>query len=106
VACDGNDRLLTVDLATGHIQNNQPVAHDPDVLATDADAGRLYVAAESGNLSTYNIANSDTPQSLGEVFIAPDAHTVAVDPVSHRLYFALANLNGHATLRVLAPLPN
>ena len=106
VACDGNDKLLTVDLATGHVLNRQPVAHDPDVLAVDADARRLYIAAESGNLSTFDIADPNAPASLGDVFIAADAHTVAVDPVSHRLYFALANLNGHAVLRVLAPRPN
>ncbi len=104
IACDGNDQLLTVDLAAGHVLNRQPIAHDPDVLATDAAVNRLYVAAESGNLSTFDIAKPDTPKSLGEVFVAPEAHALAVDRVSHQLYFALANLNGRATLRVLAPI--
>jgi DNA-binding beta-propeller fold protein YncE len=102
IACDGNDRLLTIDLPTGHVLNRQLVAHDPDVLATDAN--RLYVATESGDLSTFDITGPGTPKSLGEVFVAPDAHAVAVDPLSHQLYFALANMNGHAVLRVLAPL--
>jgi DNA-binding beta-propeller fold protein YncE len=103
VACDENDRLLTVDLSSGRILNKQPVAHDPDVLAIDPVSGRLYVATESGDLSTYDVAVPDAPKSLGDVFIAEDAHTLAVDPVTHRLYFALANLNGRAALRVLAP---
>jgi DNA-binding beta-propeller fold protein YncE len=106
VACDGNDQLLTVDLASGRVLNKQPVAHDPDVLATDADRNRLYIATESGNLSTFDTTNASAPKSLGDIFVAPDAHTVAVDPVSHWLYFALANLNGHAALRVLAPKPD
>jgi DNA-binding beta-propeller fold protein YncE len=106
VACDENDLLVTVNLASGRIMNKQSVAHDPDVLVVDPGANRLYVAAESGNLSTYNIATPDKPASLGDVFIAPDAHTVAVDPMSHRLYFALADLNGRAVLRALAPKPN
>lgn len=106
VACDENDHLLTLDLASGRVLSKEPVAHDPDVLAIDPLADRLYVAAESGNLSTYNISNPDKPVSLGDIFIAPDAHTVAVDPVSHRLYFALADLNGRAILRVLAPKSN
>lgn len=106
VACDGNDQLLTVNLATGAVTNRQPVAHDPDVLAIDPAMGRLYVAAESGDLSTYNIDLAANPRSLGDVFVAVDAHTVAVDPVSHRLYFALSNQNGRAMLKVLAPLPN
>lgn len=103
VACDKNDQLVTVNLATGHILNEQPVAHDPDVLATDPGENRLYVAGESGILSTYNIVTPDKPELLGNIFIARYAHTVAVDPVSHRLYFALAELSGRAVLRVMVP---
>ena len=100
------DKLLTVDLASGHVLNKQPVAHDPDVLAIDPVANRLYVAAEPGTLSTYDVAVPNAPKSLGDVFVAEGAHTVAVDPVTHRLYFALANLNGRAALRVLEPENN
>jgi DNA-binding beta-propeller fold protein YncE len=103
VACDGNDRLLIVDLASGRVLGNLPVAHDPDVLAVDAATNRLYVASESGNLSTFNITAAEAPVSLGDVFVADDAHSVAVDPDSHRLYFALADRNGQAELHVLAP---
>lgn len=102
-ACDGNDRLLAVALATGQVLKVLPVAHDPDVLAIDPGNNRLYVASESGNLSTYDIADPRAPASLGEVFVARGAHAVAVDPVSHRLYFGLADFDGRAVLRVLAP---
>jgi DNA-binding beta-propeller fold protein YncE len=105
VACDGNDRLLAVDLATGRVLANQAVAHDPDVLAIDGTAHRLYVASESGNLSTFDIAKPETPASLGDVFVAEGAHSVAVDPGTHRLTFGLADAGGHAVLRVLAPKP-
>jgi DNA-binding beta-propeller fold protein YncE len=102
-ACDGNDRLAAIDLATGRTLHVQAVAHDPDVLAIDPHAHLLYVAGESGNLSSFDIAHPDAPHSLGDVFIADGAHAVAVDPVSHRLYFALADMNGRAVLRVFAP---
>lgn len=106
VACDENDVLQTVDLSNGLVLNQQPVAHDPDVMAMDGELNRLYVSAESGDLSTFDIAVPGAPKSLGNVFVADDAHAVAVDPVTHQLYFALANLNGHAALRVLAPKAN
>ena len=106
VACDGNDVMLTVDLTNGRVLNQQPVAHDPDVMAIDAEMNRLYVAGGSGDLSTYDIAAPSVPKSLGNVFVAYGAHTVAVDPATHQLYFALANLNGYASLRVLAPKAN
>jgi DNA-binding beta-propeller fold protein YncE len=102
-ACDGNDRLVTIDLATGRTVHQQQVAHDPDVLAIDPEAKRLYVASESGNLSSFDIAHPSAPESLGDVFVAEGAHALGVDPVSHRLYFGLADMNGHAVLRVLAP---
>ncbi|MGN6516550.1 MAG: YncE family protein [Rhizomicrobium sp.] len=102
-ACDGNNRLLAIDLQSGRVLRALPVAADPDVMFLDPALGRLYVAAETGNLSTFDIASTAEPVSLGDVFVAEGAHTLAVDPVSHRLYFALANLGGKAVLRVLTP---
>jgi DNA-binding beta-propeller fold protein YncE len=103
VACDGDNTLLTVDLTNGNILGRQTLGHDPDVLAVDPTTRRLYVASESGNLSSFDIMAAQKPVSLGDTFISEDAHSVAVDPVSHRLYFPLANVNGQTILRVLAP---
>ncbi len=103
VACDSNDLLLTVDLTTGKILNRQPLGHDPDVLAIDPGVKRLYVASESGTLSSFDITRARVPTSLGDVFVGVDAHSVAVDPTSHRLYFPLADVNGRSVMRVLAP---
>ena len=105
IACDGNDRLLTVDLTTGKVVDDKPLGHDPDVMAIDWGAKRLYVAAESGNLSVFDITTPAAPAPLGIVFVGMSAHSVAVDPATHRLYFPLANVKGHAVLRVLEPKP-
>jgi len=102
VACD-NDVLLVVNLETAHVICARPVAHDPDVLTIDPDMQRLYVASESGTLSTFDIANPQSPVLLANIFVGDDAHAIAVDPSSHRLYFALANVDGKTVLRVLAP---
>jgi DNA-binding beta-propeller fold protein YncE len=103
VACDENDVLLTVDLANGKILSHLPLGHDPDVLALDPVARRLYVAGEAGKLSTFDITNAAAPVSLGETMIGPNAHSVAVDPATHRLYFPLADQNGRAVMRILTP---
>jgi DNA-binding beta-propeller fold protein YncE len=47
VACDGNAALLTVDLSSWQVTGTTAVGQDPDVLAYDGGAHRLYVAAES-----------------------------------------------------------
>ena len=104
-ACDGNDVLMTIDLRTGTILGHLPLGHDPDVLAMDAGYKRLYVASESGRLSMFDIADPRAPKALGETMIGPNAHSVAVDPSSHRLYFPLADAGGHAVMRVLVPAP-
>ena len=103
VACDGNDRLLTVELATGKVLNALPLGRDPDVMAIDAGTHRLYVAGESGVLSSFDIADPAKPDALGDVFVGPNAHAFAIDPASHRLFFPLGNVGGQSVLRVLAP---
>ena len=103
VACDENDVLATVDLLTMKVLHLLPVAHDPDVLVIDQSAQRLYVASESGNVSAFDVSNVREPVSLGEVFVGGDAHSVAVDPITHVLYFPIADLDGHAAIRVLRP---
>ena len=69
----------------------------------DPDMKRLYIASESGNMSTLDVTNPGVPVPLGDIFVGEDAHAVAVDPSSHRLYFALASEKGKAVLRVLSP---
>jgi len=103
VACDGDDRLLTVDLATGMVLARNAVARDPDVLAIDPGTQRLYIATETGSLSSLDLTDPTSPHSLADTFIGADAHSVAVDPMSHRLYLPLDDVNGQSVLRVLVP---
>ncbi|MBN9554897.1 MAG: YncE family protein [Alphaproteobacteria bacterium] len=103
VACDENDVLVTIDLKTGKELSHLPLGHDPDVLTMDGTAKRLYVATESGNLSTFNIANPAVPISLGDSFVGKNAHSVAVDPLTHRLFLPLRDLNGKSVMRILSP---
>lgn len=104
-ACDENDMLVTVDLKTGKELSHLPLGHDPDVLAMDGTAKRLYVASESGNLSAFDIADPAAPLALGDSFVGKGAHSVAVDPATHYLYVPLADAGGKSVMRILAPLP-
>lgn len=103
VACDENDRLLAVDLASGVISADLAIGHDPDVLAADPGLERLYIASESGRLSVIGTNDPAKPAALGEVMIGDDAHSVAVDPATHHLFLPLRDLNGKAVMRILAP---
>ena len=93
--------LGVLDLQTLQLRQVLPIGSDPDVLAFDAALGRLYVAAESGVVSVF--AEQDGALTQLGWYRTPWAHTVAVDPATHRVYLPLANVSGHPVLRVLSP---
>ncbi len=100
-ACQGNDKLVVLDMTTWQVISTQDVGRSPDVLASDPVLHLVYVAAENGPLAVFR--NDETGvtriafQSAG-----PNAHVVAVDPNTHSIYMPLANLNGQPVLRELA----
>ncbi len=69
------------------------VGADPDVLAFDKAFGRLYVSAESGVISIFDERGKSLVK-VGEGFFAANAHSVAVDPRTHQVYFSLQNVSG------------
>jgi DNA-binding beta-propeller fold protein YncE len=103
VACDGNATLHTLDLRTLQWTSEAPVGPNPDVLAVDSANRRLYVAAESGVVAVFaETAHSARP--LGLAFLAPAAHTVAVDPRTHLVYFPLqSGTTGGPQLWIMKP---
>jgi DNA-binding beta-propeller fold protein YncE len=102
ITCEGDAKLLVLDLRTMRTTASMKVPDDPDVLAFDEGLQRLYVACESGSLAMFEERNG-TLASLGE-YRAPHAHTVAVDPKTHRLYLPLQDVDGKPVLRILAPV--
>jgi DNA-binding beta-propeller fold protein YncE len=102
VACDDNAKLLLVDMTDMHVLSVNDVGRDPDVLAFDPGLGRLYVASESGVVAVFELKGKDL-QLLGRKFLAYEAHSVAVDPATHLVYFPLQSIHGRGVLRVMAP---
>ena len=101
VACEGNARLLVFDLTSLRVTEGYSVGDDPDVLAFDPGLQRLYVAAESGVVTVFQ-QRGPALQPLGE-YRAPGAHSVSVDPATHRVYLPLENVGGRPVLRILSP---
>jgi DNA-binding beta-propeller fold protein YncE len=98
VACDHNATLVTVDLTGWTVIGSDRVGDDPDVLAFDSGLHRLYVAAESGTLTTLDLHDRALTVS-GSGHLADGAHVVAVDPSSHRSFYPVqAGASGHPAL--------
>ena len=102
VACDGNARLLLVDMRDMRVLSVHRTGHDPDVLAFDPGLQRLYVASESGVVTVFHLQGRRL-RLLGRGHLAYEAHSVAVDPRTHRVYFPLQNVDGRGVLRIMAP---
>jgi DNA-binding beta-propeller fold protein YncE len=104
VACDGNAALLTIDTSTWTIQGTQRVGDNPDVLAYDPGAARLYVAAESGWLAVLDEHDRNLAVT-GRAHLADGAHVVAVDPTTHRSFFPIPHgRTGVPTLLIFQPV--
>lgn len=101
-ACEGNAKLVVFDLETRKATATQSVGSDPDVLAFDKSLGRLYVSAESGVISIFEERDRSL-EKIGEGFFASNAHSVAVDSRTHRVYFPLQNVRGKPILRIALP---
>ncbi len=102
IACEGNHKLLVLDLETRKVTAAFDVGEDPDVLAYDPGLRYLYVAAESGIVSVFN-AQSGQVSHAGGGLVGPNAHVVAVEPNTHRIFFPLKNLGGQTVLRIMSP---
>ncbi|NPT58434.1 YncE family protein [Paraburkholderia elongata] len=102
IACEGNDKLLVLDMHTMHVTSSFDVGQDPDVLAFDPQLHLLYVAGEAGIVSMFKVKAGQVSK-IGDGRVGPNAHIVAVDDSTHHAYFPLRNVQGQATLRIMAP---
>jgi DNA-binding beta-propeller fold protein YncE len=103
VACEDNDQLLRVDLDGNHALVLGPTGAGPDVMSIDAKLGWLYVAAESGDLTVFDLTRPGV-SLLGRDHPGSNAHSVAVDPATHRVFFPLVKgAKGTPVLRIMQP---
>lgn len=100
VACQRENILLRIDLESGRVLFRSDIGRDPDVLALDPVRSRLYVASESGVISTYVRTRSGWHKA-GSQFVARRAHTVAVDPATGWVYLPLQNVDNRPVLRIM-----
>ncbi len=102
IACENNDKLARVDLSTQGIAIADTGA-GPDVLSIDPGRGWLYVAAESGDLTIWDITQPGVAL-VGHDEPGGNSHTVAADPATHRAFFPLPQGTGSTpVLRIMKP---
>jgi hypothetical protein len=103
LACEGNDRLLVLDMCTMQVSRSFDVCGDPDGPAFDPALTAHYVASEAGIVSMFAV-DSTAVKKVGEGRVGPNAHVVAIDGTTHRAYFPLKGVCGRPVLRIMEPL--
>ena len=103
VGCEANATMVTIDLANQTVIDHHGVGETPDVLAYDAAAKRVYVAAESGWLSVFDQDHGHLTER-GSAYLADGAHSLALDPATHHSYIPIPkDHNGSPVLREYEP---
>jgi DNA-binding beta-propeller fold protein YncE len=103
VGCEANAMMVTVDITSGNVVDRHGVGETPDVLAYDAAANRLYVAAESGWVSIFEHAHRHVTEQ-GSAFLADGAHSLALDPTTQHVFFPIPkDRDGWPVLREYEP---
>jgi YVTN family beta-propeller protein len=95
--------LAEIDPAAGKVVARHPLSGVKSCHGLLIAAGlRLAFAACAGE-AVWEVSADKGMRTLGEGFVGPNAHTVAVDPESHQVYFPLESLRGRAVLRIMEP---
>jgi YVTN family beta-propeller protein len=98
-ACEDNATLVMFGLAAKKQVATYKTGNDPDVIAFDPGRKRLFVSAESGVVAVFEERDGRL-DLLSKALFAPRAHTVSVDPATHKIYFPLQDINGKPVLRI------
>ncbi len=103
IACENNDKLARADLGGSNAVSIGSTGAGPDVLSIDPVIGWLYVAAESGDLTVFDITRPGVVL-VGHDSPGANSHSVAADSATQRVFFPLVQgPSGTPVLRVMKP---
>jgi DNA-binding beta-propeller fold protein YncE len=101
--CSGNAMLVVFDLDNHHLIATLEVVSKPDSVAFDAQLQRIYVAGVGGFLTVIRQNSPDSYEALEQIYTHYGAHTLALDPQSHKIYVAYASLLTYPRIAIFSP---
>jgi DNA-binding beta-propeller fold protein YncE len=102
VVCSRNALLVALNLNDQQVVATVPIGGAPDSVAYDPMLKRIYSTGRPGVLSVIQQDSPDDYHTIDTVKLHYGAHTLAIDPVNHRLYVAYASLIVPPRLAVFA----
>ena len=101
--CSRNAMLVVFDLESHRVIKSLEIGGGPDSVAFDAAHHRIYSAGKAGRLTVIQQDGPNAYRVLDEIHTHYGAHTLALDPVSHRVFVAYASLFAHPRIGVFSP---
>jgi DNA-binding beta-propeller fold protein YncE len=101
--CSRNATLVVFDLESHQVITSLKIGGGPDSVAYDGTFHRIYSAGKAGRLTVIQQDDPNTYRVLDEIRTHYGAHTLGLDPVSHRVFVAYASLFVHPRINVFSP---
>jgi DNA-binding beta-propeller fold protein YncE len=101
--CSANSKLVVFDLETHRVIMSLKIGGGPDSVAFDPTLHRIYSAGKAGKLTVIQQDGPNAYRVLDEIHTHYGAHTLAVDPFSHKVFVAYASLLARPRIVVLSP---
>jgi DNA-binding beta-propeller fold protein YncE len=101
--CSRNATLVVFDLESHQVITSLKIGGGPDSVAYDRTFHRIYSAGKAGRLTVIQQDDPNTYRVLDEIRTHYGAHTLGLDPVSHRVFVAYASLFVHPRISVFSP---
>jgi len=101
--CNENAKLVVFDLERHRVITTLGVGGGPDSVAFDRTVHRIYTAGRAGEMTVVQQDGPDNYRVLDRVDTHYGAHTLTVDPVSHKVFVAYASLLAHPRIAVFSP---
>ena len=104
IACSGNAKAALFDMDAHRVLTTQPVGGQPDSIAFDSGLQRVYTAGIAGKTTVLALDSPDSLSVLDTIDTHYGAHTLAVDPATHRVYVGYAGVLVAPRLAVFEPI--
>jgi DNA-binding beta-propeller fold protein YncE len=101
--CSRNATLVVFDLESHRIITSLKIGAGPDSVAFDGTLHRIYSAGKAGRLTVIQQDGPNAYRVLDEIRTHYGAHTLVLDPVSHKVFVGYASLFAHPRIGVFSP---
>jgi DNA-binding beta-propeller fold protein YncE len=102
--CAKNATLVVFDLDRHRIVTSLEIGRRPDSVALDQALHRIYSTGTAGELTVIQQDGPDAYRVLDRIHTHFGAHTLAVDPISHKVFVAYASLLVNPRIAVFTPV--